>query len=75
MFDRLDMLMISAKNHWLRLEDRLLHEERGAADIVAILVVIVILLAVAAVFKGALMNLVNSVFNKASSWVDSQNTN
>lgn len=39
-------------------------EEQGASDIVAILLVIVILIAVAAVFKDNLLRLVNDVFGK-----------
>lgn len=52
--------------------DRLVHEEKGAADIVAILVVIVILLGVAAIFKEQLEGLVESVFGKATGWVNSE---
>lgn len=39
-------------------------EEKGASDIVAILLVIVILVAVAAVFREQLMNAVTTVFDK-----------
>ena len=37
MFRKLDMLLISAKGKMERLADRMIHEEKGAADIVAIL--------------------------------------
>lgn len=50
--------------------DRLMHEEKGAADIVAIMVVIVILLAVAVIFKEQLSTLVETVFSKANDWVE-----
>lgn len=39
-------------------------EEKGASDIVAILLVIVILIAVAAIFREQLMNAVTGVFEK-----------
>lgn len=47
-----------------------MHEEKGAADIVAIMVVIVILLAVAVIFKEQLSTLVETVFSKANDWVE-----
>lgn len=52
--------------------DRLIHEEKGASDIVAIMVVIVILLAVAVTFKKQLEELVGAVFEKATTWVNNQ---
>lgn len=70
MFERMDMILLTAKARWIRCTDYLLHEEKGASDIVAILVVIVILLAVAGIFRTQLSALVRSVFTKASTWVD-----
>lgn len=70
MFDKTDMMLIDAKARWDRYVDRLIHEEAGASDIVAIMVVIVILLAVAAIFKEQLEELVKKVFEKAIDWVD-----
>ena len=66
MFRKLDMLLISAKGKMERLADRMIHEEKGAADIVAILVVIVILIAVAGIFRTQLMELVTTVFEKVT---------
>jgi len=68
----MDSLLLNMKSRWELFADRMLHEEKGAADIVAILVVIVILLGVAGLFKGGLEKLVNAVFDKATSWVESQ---
>ncbi len=70
MLNKVDLLLLTAKSRWDGLMDRLVHEEKGAADIVAILVVIVILLGVAAMFKGQLEALVQSVFGKATEWVE-----
>lgn len=66
MFEKLDLLLIGM---WLRAEgylDDLIHEEKGAADIVAILVVIVVVIAVVGVFKNNLMNIIDKVFDKAT---------
>ena len=70
MFEKMDLALIGAKMKMDDYVDRLLHEEKGASDIVAILVVIVILLAVAAIFKTQLRGLVEQVFGKATDWVD-----
>ena len=66
MFRKLDMLLISAKGRMDRFMERLLHEEKGAADIVAILVVIVVVIAIAAVFRDQLGHMVEAVFGKAT---------
>ncbi len=70
MLNKVDLLLLTAKSRWDGFMDRLVHEEKGAADIVAILVVIVILLGVATIFKGQLEELVKSVFGKATGWVE-----
>ena len=46
-------------------------EERGASDIVAILLVIVILIAVAAIFRTQLIAAVTSVFEKLMEFLES----
>lgn len=69
MLEKMDLALIGAKMKMDDYVDRLLHEEKGASDIVAILVVIVILLAVAAIFKTQLSGLVEQVFGKATDWV------
>ena len=70
MLDTMDKVLIGAKVRWDLCVHRLLHEEKGASDIVAIMVVIVILLAVAVIFKEQLTGLVEKVFGKATTWVD-----
>lgn len=70
MFEKMDMMLLSAKAKLNGFVDRLIHEEKGASDIVAIMVVIVILLAVAAIFKDQLIGLVEAVFGKATDWVE-----
>lgn len=70
--------MVRIELMWLRTKAKLqqglknmLTDETGAADIVAILVIIVIVLAVAVIFKEQLINLVQAVFGKATIWVES----
>lgn len=73
MLKRLDLMAINLKCRLSRFKDWVLYEEKGASDIVAIMVVIVILLAVAALFKGQLEDLVKQVFKKSTDWVNEQN--
>lgn len=50
-------------------------EEKGASDIVAILVIIVIIIAVAVIFKDRLIELVNSVFDTAGAGIEDLGSN
>lgn len=70
MLKRLDLMAINLKCRLSRFKDWVLYEEKGASDIVAIMVVIVILLAVAVIFKQQLTELVTKVFGKATTWVE-----
>ena len=70
MFVKMDMLFLRTQMRLGRMKERFIHEEKGASDIVAIMVVIVILLAVAVIFKEQLTKLVEAVFKKASTWVE-----
>lgn len=70
MFDKLDMLMIGAKLRGERYLDRLLHEEEGAADMVGILVLIVIIIAIAGIFRTQLTGVVNAVFTKVTEFIN-----
>ena len=72
MFDKFDLLAISAKQRAERYLERLVQEEKGASDIVAILVVIVILLAIAGIFKKGLAEVVDTVFSKVTDWINQQ---
>lgn len=69
--------MVRLELMWLRTKAKLqqglknmLTDETGAADIVAILVIIVIVLAVAGVFKEQLIMLVQKVFELAMKWIE-----
>jgi Flp pilus assembly pilin Flp len=67
--ENLDVMLLQAKMKFDEFIERMIHEEKGAADMVAILVVIVILLAVAGTFRTQLKSLVEAVFTKATTWV------
>jgi len=70
MLEKMDMMLVTAKMRWDAFVERMLHEEKGATDIVAIMVIIVIVLAVAAIFREKLIEMVNAVFNKTITWVN-----
>ena len=70
MMDKLNSGILGVR---IRMEhglERLVEEEKGASDIVAILVVIVILIAVAGIFRKGLIELVNTVFSKVTDFVN-----
>lgn len=66
MFEKMDLALINAKMRMDDYMDRFAQEEKGAADIVAILVVIVIVLGIMSVFRGKLQELIGTVFDKAT---------
>lgn len=49
----------------------IMNDEAGASDIVAVVVIIVILLSVAVVFKNKLMDIMNALGDKVTSWIKS----
>lgn len=62
MFNFLDMQMIKLQTKMRNFAEDLKKEERGASDIVAVLLIILVVVAVAFIFKKQLINLVNQVF-------------
>ena len=46
-------------------------EERGATDFVAIAVIIVVLLVVVVAFKNQLINIINTLGDKVTDWINS----
>ena len=53
---------------WKVLEG-LINDEEGDSNLVAVIVLIVIILAVAAIFRTQLLNAVNSVFDKLTEFI------
>ncbi len=64
MRDKLMVAYLRRKMAFLEAMENFGKEERGASDIVAILLVIVILIAVAAIFREQLTELTEKVFTK-----------
>ena len=61
------MLMMMSKAHQAAEE---LKEEKGASDIVAIIVIIAIILVIAVIFRDSLKKVVEAVFTNLSDFVD-----
>ena len=70
MFNFLDMQMIKLQTKMRNFAEDFKKEERGASDIVAILLIILVVVAIAFVFKEQLKQLVEKVFNSVSGEVD-----
>ncbi len=70
MEERLDWMLLQMKLRLERYAERLIREEKGASDIVAILVIIVILIAIAGIFKSGLAELVDTVFSRVTDFVN-----
>lgn len=70
MFNFLDMQMIKLQTKMRNFAEDFKKEERGASDIVAILLIILVVVAIAFVFKDQLGNLVNNVFDKVNENTD-----
>lgn len=71
MFELIDLFFISQAMKLQGAFDAFKEEERGASDMVAVMVLIVIILAVAAVFNGRLSSVVGQVFDRLSGFVGS----
>lgn len=63
MRDMITMAYLKGRSACINAISNFKKEEKGASDIVAILLVIVILVAVAAIFRTQLMNAVNTAFD------------
>ena len=70
MWEKLDMMLLTVMAFCGRTMDRLAHEEKGASDMIAILLIVVILVAVAVIFKDQLIKLVNQVFDRTVNFVN-----
>ena len=49
----------------------LIHKERGASDMIAVALMIVVVIALAAIFRTALSEVVTSVVEKVKDWIAS----
>lgn len=64
MMRKMDMLWIGAKTRIHNFWEDFKTEEKGAAEIVAILLVILAIVAVVVIFRGQLKALINGVFGE-----------
>lgn len=64
MFNFLDMQMIKLQTKMRNFAEDFKKEERGASDIVAVLLIILVVVAVAFVFRKQLLKLVDDVFKQ-----------
>lgn len=70
MTGKLDLLWISARNKISNFLEDFKSEETGAAEIVAIILIICVVVGIAAVFREQISDLVNGVFGQATDFVN-----
>ena len=72
MLQVMDGILLRCQSKLLWYLDNLKKEEKGASDIVAIMVVIVVIIAVAGLFKTELMKAVGDVFGQLTTFIGSE---
>ncbi|MDO4601430.1 MAG: Flp1 family type IVb pilin [Eubacteriales bacterium] len=70
MREKMDFLWLKATSKMRNFWEDFKHEEKGAAEIVAIVLIIVIVVAVAFIFKDKIMDMVNNTMNKATDFTN-----
>ena len=73
MFELIDLFFMTQAMKLQGALDAFKKEERGASDMVAVMVLIVIIIAVAALFNGRLRDIVGQIFDKLGGFVSSTN--
>lgn len=73
MFELIDLFFISQAMKLQGAFDAFKEEERGASDMIAVMVLIVIIIAVAGLFNGKLREIVEQIFTKLGNFVSSTN--
>ncbi|MDY3015880.1 Flp1 family type IVb pilin [Blautia sp.] len=71
MMKKIDRMWIGIQNRMRNFWEDFKTEEKGAAEIVAIILVIVVVIAAAVVFKDKIVNIVESVMEKAEGFAGS----
>ena len=72
MMRKMDMLWIGAKARLHNFWEDFKTEDKGAAEIVAIILIIVVVIALAVVFKDKISELLDKVMGQADSFVESE---
>lgn len=73
MFELIDLFVMAQAMKLQGTLDAFKKEERGASDMVAVMVLIVIIIAVATIFNGRLGEIVGQIFDKLSGFVSGTN--
>ena len=73
MFELIDLFVMAQAMKLQGALDAFKKEERGASDMVAVMVLIVIITAVATIFNGRLGEIVGQIFDKLSGFVSGTN--
>lgn len=70
MREKMDFLWLKATSKMRNFWEDFKHEEKGAAEIVAIIMIIVVVVAVAFIFKDKIMQMVTNTMDKATTFTD-----
>lgn len=73
MISKLDSYLLRGKIRLQNAWDVFLQEEKGASDMVAIMVIIVILIGVASIFQEQLQGAIEAVFGKLTTFISNGN--
>ena len=73
MFELIDLFFMTQTIKLTEAIEAFKKEERGASDMVAVMVLIVIIIAVAGLFNGKLRDVVEQIFTKLGNFVSSTN--
>lgn len=73
MFEKIENLFWDFKRGFSSFINQFQEEEKGASDMVAVIVLIVVVIAVATVFKNQLSAAVTSVFSKLTGFINNTN--
>ena len=70
MRDALTKLWISTQFKWNNFREDFKSEEKGAVEIITIVLIVVVVIALAVIFKGRLTTLIGKVFDKTDTAVE-----
>lgn len=73
MFEKIENLFWDFKRGFSSFINQFQEEEKGASDMVAVIVLIVVVIAVATVFRTQLTTAVTKVFEKLTGFIDKTN--
>ncbi len=71
MREKMDFLWLKATSKMRNFWEDFKHEEKGAAEIVAIIMIIVVVIAVAGIFHKQIKGVIESAFGKVDTFIQS----